>query len=391
LNDGRIRVLLDDVFFSISRDGIARFWLEMLSSFLHDQQKIKKYEFIILNRTDALNGFGCKSVVFPEHSFQFPAVDREMISKVIKQYSIDVFASTYHTFSLDVPNIVVLHDFIPEIFNYERESRGWLERLLTIATGDVLAAVSVNTAYDYTRFIKNTGSLDKIPIIRPGINPSVFKPADKELIQSFRNRYGLKKFAVMVGSRGQKRGYKNGDLVLRTALMIPEWNLDLVFVGGEPISPETKYAFEKKGIKLIRLELSDEELCICLSSAECLIYTSLYEGFGFPPLEAQSCGTPVVSTVHGALHENSTEWSIRISGLDEFELWDAIQTSQLADHKHYLAKQPSLVGEKYNWEKTADTFAQLIDLAYSERSNSKFLDKKVKLMEYNSRMTYLQR
>ncbi|MHB8232051.1 MAG: glycosyltransferase family 4 protein [bacterium] len=46
-------------------------------------------------------------------------------------------------------------------------------------------------------------------------------------------------------------------------------------------------------IKLLE-NVNDNELIKLYSNAECFIYPSFYEGFGLPPLEAQSCGCPVL-------------------------------------------------------------------------------------------------
>ncbi len=49
--------------------------------------------------------------------------------------------------------------------------------------------------------------------------------------------------------------------------------------------------------------LSDEELCEYYNIADCLLYLSLYEGFGFPPLEAMACKTYVISSNNSSLKE----------------------------------------------------------------------------------------
>ena len=49
--------------------------------------------------------------------------------------------------------------------------------------------------------------------------------------------------------------------------------------------------------------VSDEELVELYRGAECLLFASFYEGFGFPVLEAMACGTPVVCARSTSLPE----------------------------------------------------------------------------------------
>lgn len=49
--------------------------------------------------------------------------------------------------------------------------------------------------------------------------------------------------------------------------------------------------------------LADEDLCALYSSCAALIYPSIYEGFGLPPLEAMACGAAVIASNIGAIKE----------------------------------------------------------------------------------------
>ena len=53
--------------------------------------------------------------------------------------------------------------------------------------------------------------------------------------------------------------------------------------------------------------VTDSELCRLHSSARCLVYPSLYEGFGFPVLDALLHGTPVICSGNSSLLEFAGE------------------------------------------------------------------------------------
>jgi len=103
------------------------------------------------------------------------------------------------------------------------------------------------------------------------------------------------------------------------------------------------------------LEYVDDSLLPSLySGAELFVLPSFYEGFGFPPLEAMACGTPVVSSAGGSLPEVLGDAACIVEGFDA-DAWAASVTSLLTDG----SKREILIGlgveraARYRWSRTA--------------------------------------
>ena len=62
--------------------------------------------------------------------------------------------------------------------------------------------------------------------------------------------------------------------------------------------------------------VDDEELAALYRGARCLVFPSLYEGFGIPILEAMACGTPVVTSRGGATEEVAGGAAVLVDPLD---------------------------------------------------------------------------
>ena len=98
-----------------------------------------------------------------------------------------------------------------------------------------------------------------------------------------------------------------------------------------------------------------------LAGATVFAYPSVYEGFGFPPLEAMQCGVPVVAGDAGALPEVLGDAALLVPPTDEGALADAIRvfadpdTPQRAIH---IDRGHARVG-RYDWDSTATRMVEL--------------------------------
>ena len=98
--------------------------------------------------------------------------------------------------------------------------------------------------------------------------------------------------------------------------------------------------------------MPDEDLSAWYSGAACLAWPSLYEGFGFPPLEAMACGCPVVVSTAGSLPEIAGPAALLVEPRDERALADAIRTLIL-DRPSDLIERGLAHAARFSWDRTA--------------------------------------
>jgi alpha-1,3-rhamnosyl/mannosyltransferase len=88
---------------------------------------------------------------------------------------------------------------------------------------------------------------------------------------------------------------------------LTDFDGDLVICGHpgwkyEPVLERIRTSKRASSIKLLG-HLGDGDLPALYTGASLFLCSSFYEGFGFPPLEAMACGTPVLSSAGGSLAE----------------------------------------------------------------------------------------
>ena len=114
--------------------------------------------------------------------------------------------------------------------------------------------------------------------------------------------------------------------------------------------------------------VSEELLAWLYTAARCFLYPTLYEGFGFPPLEAMACGTPVITSDCTSVPEVAGDAAILVDPTCERSIGDAlVRLLQDEPLRRQLIQRGREQVRKFGWqntvEKTLGVYRQLSELA----------------------------
>jgi glycosyltransferase involved in cell wall biosynthesis len=209
---------------------------------------------------------------------------------------------------------------------------------------------------------------DRIAPIHLGVNHDVFKPYPEEEKTEFRKKYNIeRKQIVFVGSIEPR---KNLERLIKAYKILPdhiknEYSLTLAgYQGWKNTEIHSLIESEKDNIKYLG-SISDKELALLYNTSALMVYPSLYEGFGLPPLEAMACGLPVITSSIACLNEVCGEASFRVDPYDIESIRNGILT--MAENEQ-LQKESSIRGlahaSGFLWSKTAElhnkVFSELV-------------------------------
>jgi glycosyltransferase involved in cell wall biosynthesis len=98
------------------------------------------------------------------------------------------------------------------------------------------------------------------------------------------------------------------------------------------------------------------------------LYPTLYEGFGFPPLEAMACGTPVITSDCTSVPEVAGDAAILVDPTSEESIGDALmRVLQDEPLRRQMIERGREQVQRFGWQetvqKTLDVYAELSDRA----------------------------
>lgn len=108
--------------------------------------------------------------------------------------------------------------------------------------------------------------------------------------------------------------------------------------------------------------VNQNELKSLYSAAEMFLFPSLYEGFGFPILEAFACGCPVITSNVSSMPSVAGEAAILVDPTNGKDLKDAIQSVLVnASMRKNLVSNGCEQLKKFSWATTCDSFIRALE------------------------------
>ncbi|OED30834.1 glycosyltransferase family 4 protein [Methanosphaera sp. WGK6] len=150
-----------------------------------------------------------------------------------------------------------------------------------------------NSYFSHESILKQYGKNAYVSYI--GVDTKMFKPLNLQ----------RENYVLSVGTCIPPKGY---DFLIKSIARIPkEKRPELVVVGNSSDEGWVNYLKELAKEKEVELDIltmiSDEDLIRLYNKAKLVVYAPYLEPFGYVPLEAMACGTPVVGVKEGGIRE----------------------------------------------------------------------------------------
>jgi len=117
--------------------------------------------------------------------------------------------------------------------------------------------------------------------------------------------------------------------------------------------------------------LDETELVNVIGSAYAMVFTSLFEGFGVPVLEAMQCEIPVITSAGSSMEEISKGAALLADAKDHEDIADKmIRLYKDEDLRNDLIKKGKLATMEFSWQKTGDLMWECILKASNSRNKT---------------------
>lgn len=194
---------------------------------------------------------------------------------------------------------------------------------------------------------------EKLHVAYPGID-SVYQSSTGQDISRVEREYNLSsRYILSVGTQEPRKNIQRllaAYVQLREdmpkGVMIPE----LVLVGNQGWSEKVH---ADAGIRMLGF-VPDADLPALYSRAMAFVYPSLYEGFGFPVLEAMAAGCPVLASDRGSLKEVAGDAALLIDPEDTEDISNKLlRVANDEEVRKELIKKGKEQAARFTWERTA--------------------------------------
>ncbi len=264
------------------------------------------------------------------------------------------------------PTVVTIHDVIPvRLPLYRARARSEVyTRLVARAAhkATLIITVSQHAKQDIIDVLKLPA--EGIRVIYEAAGAEYRPITDPATLAAVRTRYGLnERYILYLGGLDQR---KNVPQLVRAFAQLygqlGDPRLQLLIAGDPdkqrgPLFPDPRPIASDLGItgSVIYRFIEEEDKPAIYSGASIFVFPSLYEGFGLPPLEAMSCGAPVICSNRTSLPEVVGDAAISLDPHDTAAWVEAMHSVLTDSNLQVDLRARSLQrAAQFSWHKTAE-------------------------------------
>lgn len=298
-----MNLILDNIIFSLQKSGgVSVVWqqhLKRLASVKEFEKRYLEYDNAELNFFRKQLHINPNLIDLKGSSFLF--IKRYLDLK-IKENEKHIFHSSYYRINKDIKaiNVTTVHDFTYEHFvkGLPQKVNSWQKKAAILNSKGIIC-VSESTKKDLIHFLPQIDK-SKIRVIYNGVDQN-FRPLETDFNFAKKHIFDDFSYAIYVGDH--RTPYKNFDMAVEACALA---KIKLLIIGGGELNDAERHTLKIKlgseNFKSLQ-NVSVEDLNYYYNKALCLLYPSLYEGFGIPVIEAQQSGCPVIATNSSSIPE----------------------------------------------------------------------------------------
>lgn len=298
----------------------------------------------------------------------------------IRRSSLALFHGTNYDIPLwsQCPTVLSIHDLSLLLYSQThlrhlvRRARFRLPLMARNATRIITA-----TEYVKKEVMEHLGVDQSTIAVTPYAPRPDFRPIPRIDTEEVRRRLGVEDiFILFVGTIEPRKNLITLLRAFRETRMNTDLTPQLVIAGQEGwLMGEMSGYIEREGLKeRIRFTgyIADQDLRALYSSCAVCVYPSLYEGFGFPPLEAMSCGAPVIAADVPSLHETVGRAALLVPSTDVQQLARALVEMFTDEQKRaHFSRAGREWAAQFTWERTARMTLEVYRDAISAKQKRK--------------------
>src|SRR5258705_3354423 len=268
------------------------------------------------------------------------------------------------------PVVVTVHDLMPVVVlrsPTDNWREGWREGVRARFLRQALKSLRQADAYIVgTEWLKRElatwlGDDKNIHVVPFGVDRA-FYGESAVARERGRRDWRIPEDAFVVLHVGSTVDRKNVPLVIQTlARLRQQTDAYLLQVGGR-FSDEQEQLIDRLDLRrYVRSVASADETALrrAYRAADVLLFPSLYEGFGFPVLEAFASGLPVVTSGAGGLKEVAGGAAVVVEGRDPGDYVQALERLDDPEEREELVQKGWARARQFTWQKTAALTAEV--------------------------------